>query len=117
MRRETDANIIPTNESLTAARKLESPEIDFFSKRMTYEEFQAKYPKLTTTKDEWDTEVARLAKERGVDGPAESVHLPDRSGSRESRGISEPSGTQLATAERQTDRRADQTCSPRTLTC
>jgi hypothetical protein len=76
MRREADANIIPTNESLTSARKLESPEIDFFSKRMTYEEFQAKYPKLTTTKDEWDTEVARLAKERGVDGPAERVIFP-----------------------------------------
>ncbi len=73
MRRATDANIIPTKESLTAARKAESPEIDFFSKRMTYDEFHAKYPALTTTREEWDAEVSRIAASKGVDGPVESV--------------------------------------------
>lgn len=73
-RRKTDGDFIPTKESLTAARKAEPAEIEFFQRRKewTYEQFKETYPNLTTTKEEWDA-VAREIAARPTD------NLPYRS--------------------------------------
>jgi hypothetical protein len=62
-RRSTDADVIPTKESLTAVRKADPAELEFFQRRKqwTYDQFHAEYPSLTTTRAEWDAMAAEIA--------------------------------------------------------